>query len=65
MPHYRVYVLDKHDQLMGAVKLDCTDDETAKEQAKQLANGYKVQLWRLVAQMKSESPRRRSRALAS
>jgi hypothetical protein len=49
MPHYRVYVLDEHGQLVGVVNFDCTDDDAAKEHAKRLADSHEVQLWRLVA----------------
>ena len=50
MPHYRVYVLDKHGELTAVVNLACTDDDAAKEHASQLADGQEVELWRLVAQ---------------
>jgi hypothetical protein len=52
MPHYRFYVLDEHGQFMSAMNVDCIDDDAAKEQAKRLADGQEVELWRLVAQLK-------------
>jgi hypothetical protein len=56
MPHYRAYILDEHGRLMGAVSLDCIDDETAKEQAKRLVDGHDVELWQLVASFSSNDP---------
>ena len=50
MPHYRVYVLDKHGELTVAVNFACADDDSAKVQARQLADSQEVELWRLVAQ---------------
>jgi hypothetical protein len=57
MPQYRVYILEEHGRLVGAVNLDCADDDAAKEHAKRLADGHEVQLWRLVAQFKFDKPR--------
>ena len=59
MRHYRVYILDKHGQLEGVLNLDFTDDVSAKERVKQLADGHEVELWRLVTQFKSDNPRHR------
>lgn len=58
MPHYRVYVLDENGQLEGVLNLDCAD-AAAKEHVKRLADGHEVELWRLVAQFKSDDPRHR------
>ena len=52
MPHYRFYFLDGDGHFMSAINVDCTDDNAAKEQAKRLADGQEVELWRLVAQLK-------------
>lgn len=62
MPQYRVYVLDERGQFIGGVNLACTDDDAAKEQARRLADGRKVELWRLVAQFKFDNPRDRPAA---
>ncbi len=48
MPHYRAYILDEQGHLMGALRIDCIDDETAKEQTKQLLDGHDGELWQLV-----------------
>jgi hypothetical protein len=54
MPHYRVYVLDEHGQLVGVVNFDCLDDASAKGQVGRLVDGHDVQLWRLVAELQSD-----------
>jgi hypothetical protein len=59
MPHYRVYILDERGQVAGALNLDFTDDGSAKQCAKQLADGHEVELWRLVTQFKFDDPRHR------
>lgn len=62
MPHYRLYVLDERGQFMGGVNLACTDDGAAQEHARQLADGHEVELWRLVARLRSDNPRGRPAA---
>lgn len=49
MPYYRVNILDRHGDLLGAVDLDCTDDEAAKERVEQVLVGQGGELWRRVA----------------
>ena len=46
MPHYRAYI--RAGPSGGALRIDCIDDETAKEQAKQLLDGHDGELWQLV-----------------
>ncbi len=49
MPHYRLYVLDAHGAMIGAVDLEAADDEAAREQAKNvLGDGHQGELWRQV-----------------
>jgi hypothetical protein len=62
MPHYRLYVLDERGQFMGGVNLACIDDVAAKERARRLADGYEVELWRLVARFKFDNARGRPAA---
>lgn len=62
MPHYRVYVLDEHGQLVGGVYHACADHDPAKEHARRLADGHKLELWRPVAQFKFDNPRGRPAA---
>jgi hypothetical protein len=45
MANYRAYVLDKEGHFLRAVELVCSNDDIAKEQAKQLVDGYDVELW--------------------
>jgi hypothetical protein len=59
MPLYRVYVLGEHGQLESVLNLDCADDVSAKERVRRLADGYEVELWRLVAELKFDDPRHR------
>jgi hypothetical protein len=65
---YRVYILDEHGQVEAVLNLDCADDFSAQEQVKRLADGYEVELWRLVAQFKFDDrrhrPKRRRSAFA-
>lgn len=49
MPQYRVYILDDQGQVNGVLNLDLTDDVSAREHARELAEGHEVELWRLVA----------------
>ena len=53
MPHYRVHILDQFGNLLGAVDLDCTDDDAAKERIEQLLSGQGGELWRRVAVFES------------
>lgn len=56
MKRYRAYLLDQHSQLVGAINLDCTDDQAAKEHIKRLPDDHHViELWRLVALIESDS----------
>jgi hypothetical protein len=49
MPHYRVHILDRRGDLVGAVDLDCVDDDEAtKELVKDVLNGHGGEIWRLV-----------------
>jgi hypothetical protein len=48
LPHYRVHILDPRGDLLGAVDLDCTDDEAAIEHIKDLLDDHDAELWRLV-----------------
>jgi hypothetical protein len=45
MVQYRVYIIGRDGHFQKFVPLDCTDDSEAKKQAKQLVNGYDVELW--------------------
>jgi hypothetical protein len=45
MSDYRVYVIDEGDRIVDRVDLDCADDNSAIEYAKQYINGKDVELW--------------------
>ena len=47
MAEYRVYLVDRDDHFFDTVHLTCTDDAEAIEQAKALAIGQGVEVWRL------------------
>jgi hypothetical protein len=56
MGEYRAYIIGKDAHFVRAIELVCPDDETAKEQAKQLVDGHDIELWqreRLVAKPRS------------
>ena len=46
LPEYCAYILGEDGNFAGSIKLDCPDDEAAKEVAKQLVDGHDVELWR-------------------
>ena len=47
MQEYRAYLLNPDGHIKRAIDLICPDEETAKNQAKQLADGHDVELWQL------------------
>jgi hypothetical protein len=47
MQHYRAYIMGHDGHILRPVELFCKDDEDAKEQARQLVDGYDVELWQL------------------
>lgn len=49
MPYYRVHILDRDGDLLGAVDLDCKDDEAANERIEHVLLGQGGELWRRVA----------------
>lgn len=55
MPHYRAYILDDEGHPVGAVNLDCADDEEARERVKQLG-GQRIELWRRVPVLEPDCP---------
>ena len=58
MRRYRAYIVNQDSHLVGAINLDCTDDQTAKEHVKRLTDdNHVIELWRLVALVKSDNPR--------
>jgi hypothetical protein len=45
MAHYRAYIMDSDGHISKAVDLVLKDDAEAIEAARQLVNGYDVELW--------------------
>jgi len=45
MSDYRVYILGSDDRIVKAIHLQCTDDKTAIESAKQYIDGRGIELW--------------------
>jgi hypothetical protein len=45
MLEYRVYLIGQDGHFESAVPLECPDDQTTKERAKQLVDGHDVELW--------------------
>jgi hypothetical protein len=45
MPEYRAYIVGRDGHFPRSVPLECTDDDTAMDQAKQLVDGHDVELW--------------------
>jgi hypothetical protein len=56
MSHYQAYFIGQDGQFKSAIELDCANDESAIQSAKQLVNGLDLELWqhdRLVRRFKS------------
>ena len=56
MTYYRAYIIGQDGHFKEAINLDCADDATAVESAKQVVNGHDVELWqrdRLVTKLAS------------
>jgi hypothetical protein len=45
MPEYRVYLIDRHDHIVGRKEFVLPDNEQAVEKAKQFVDGRAVELW--------------------
>lgn len=45
MQHYRVYVIGHDGHFIRSIDLSCADDGAAIESAKQLVDGYDLELW--------------------
>jgi hypothetical protein len=56
MPHYRLHIMDQLGDLLGAVDLDCIDDQAARERIEQELVGHGGELWRRVAILQPKDP---------
>jgi hypothetical protein len=57
MKDYRVYVLGSDGHIVERVEFFASDDEAAKERAKQIVNGRDIELWHRdhkIAEFKSQ-----------
>jgi hypothetical protein len=45
MQPYRVYLVGRHGRFRSSIVLNCADDRTAIESAKQLIDGHDLELW--------------------
>jgi hypothetical protein len=45
MQEYRAYLVSSAGNILHRVDFVCRDDEAAKERAKQIVDGYDVELW--------------------
>jgi hypothetical protein len=61
MREYRAYIMGPDGHIERRVDLICKDEDTAKEQARQLVDGHDVELWqgsrKLARFYHSEGPR--------
>jgi hypothetical protein len=46
MPEYRACLMNDDGSVLRSLQLVCPDDGTAKEYARQLADGHVVELWK-------------------
>jgi hypothetical protein len=69
MTEYRFFRVDTEDQIQGAPKfMTCADDRSARSEARQLMDGYAIEIWdceRRVAYIPPEEPYLRQRATIS
>jgi hypothetical protein len=47
MPVYHAYIVGSHSRFIGAVRMDCADDDTAIKSASRLVDRHDVELWQL------------------
>jgi hypothetical protein len=47
MPIYHAYIVGSHSRFIGAVQMDCADDDTAIKSASRLVERHDVELWQL------------------
>jgi hypothetical protein len=45
MQEYRVYIIGSDGHFYDSLPLECADDDTAIERARQLVDGHDVELW--------------------
>ena len=45
MAHYQAHFIGPDGQFKNTIELDCANDDSAIESAKQLVNGFDLELW--------------------
>jgi hypothetical protein len=45
MTVYHAYIVGSHSRFIGAVRMDCADDDTAIKSASRLVDRHDVELW--------------------
>jgi hypothetical protein len=45
MQEYRAYIVDPSGHVLERIDMMCSDEEVAKERARQLVDGHDVELW--------------------
>ncbi|WP_439393224.1 hypothetical protein ACRQ5Q_28360 [Bradyrhizobium sp. PMVTL-01] len=61
MAHYRAYLVDQHHHVISVAKLQCADEQEARERAAQLVDVNDVELWQLDRRIAVfEAPARRT-----
>jgi hypothetical protein len=56
MPDYHAYVIGDDGHIKQRIDLICADDDTAKEQAKSLVDGYPIELWQSARKVATFEP---------
>ena len=57
MPEYLACLMNEDGSVERSLQLLCPDDDTAKEYARQLADGHAIELWKGAAQIERFSKR--------
>jgi hypothetical protein len=47
MTHYRAYLLDQKRHVISVAKLQCADEQEARDRAQQLVDANDIELWQL------------------
>jgi len=47
MPVYHAYIVGLHSRCIGAVRMDCADDDSAITSASRLVERHDVELWQM------------------
>jgi hypothetical protein len=47
MTVYHAYIVGLHSRFIGAVRMDCADDDTAIKSASRLVDRHDVELWQM------------------